>query len=244
MFINRFDPDGMRRRPRGERDVHPRPGNRSGAARASDGPDHGRRGGRRDAEMHGAARSQGSSPRTGGGRHGGGRGGRGGRGGGRVFGQGDLRLIVLHLIAQSPRHGYELIKAIEEGFGGQYAPSAGAIYPTLSLLEEQDLIEPFSESPDRKKRYRITATGQAWLDDNRAVVDGVAARMRMAARAMAGEAPPERVVQAMHTLKHALLLRRGPWSDAEVERVARLLQTAADAIVDAPETTPADGLRP
>lgn len=147
-----------------------------------------------------------------------------------MFAPGELRLMVLHLIAGSPRHGYELIKAIEEGFGGQYAPSAGAIYPTLSLLEEQDLIEPVTDTADGKKRYRITTAGQAWLDDNAALVDGVKARMRMVARAAANEALPETVVQAMRTLKHALKLQNSPWSDAEAERVTQLIQATADAI--------------
>ena len=62
-------------------------------------------------------------------------GGRGGRGG-RVFGHGGLRLVLLQLIADKPRHGYELIKAIEERLNGSYSPSPGVVYPTLTLLEE------------------------------------------------------------------------------------------------------------
>ena len=65
----------------------------------------------------------------------GGWGGMGGRfRGGRVFGHGDLKLILLALIAEQPRHGYELIRTIEEMFDGAYAPSPGAVYPTLTLL--------------------------------------------------------------------------------------------------------------
>src|SRR3982751_4377356 len=63
--------------------------------------------------------------------------GRGGRSGlARFFAQGDLRLVILHLIAEKPRHGYELIKAIEERVAGAYSPSPGVVYPTLTLLEE------------------------------------------------------------------------------------------------------------
>ena len=66
-----------------------------------------------------------------------GRHGHGGRSGlGRFFAHGDLRLVILHLIAEKPRHGYEIIKAIEEQVGGAYSPSPGVIYPTLTLLEE------------------------------------------------------------------------------------------------------------
>ena len=62
---------------------------------------------------------------------------RGGRFGlGRLFAHGDLRLVILHLIAEQPRHGYDIIKAIEDQVGGAYSPSAGVVYPTLTMLEE------------------------------------------------------------------------------------------------------------
>ncbi|WP_083292485.1 PadR family transcriptional regulator [Janthinobacterium sp. HH104] len=164
---------------------------------------------------------------------GGGPGGRGGRGerAERVFGRGDLPLIVLALIEISPRHGYEIIKAIEERCGGAYAPSPGAVYPTLTLLEEQDHVTS-SESASGKKLYTITDLGRAYLDENRAQIDGILARLDMFARVQARKALPERVHQAMHTLKHALLLNKTNWSDAEAERVSAVLEQAANAIVD------------
>jgi DNA-binding PadR family transcriptional regulator len=163
----------------------------------------------------------------------GGPGGRGGRGerAERVFGRGDLPLIVLALIEISPRHGYEIIKAIEERCGGAYAPSPGAVYPTLTLLEEQDHVTS-SESASGKKLYTITDLGRAYLDENRAQVDGILARLDMFARVQARKALPERVHQAMHTLKHALLLNKTNWSEAEAERVSAVLEQAANAIVD------------
>ncbi len=165
----------------------------------------------------------------------GGPGGPGGRGRGeraeRVFGRGDLPLIVLALIEISPRHGYEIIKAIEERCGGAYAPSPGAVYPTLTLLEEQDHVTS-SESASGKKLYTITDLGRAYLDENRAQVDGILARLDMFARVQARNALPERVRQAMHTLKHALLLNKTSWSEAEAERVSAVLEQAANAIVD------------
>lgn len=163
----------------------------------------------------------------------GGPGGRGGRGerAERVFGRGDLPLIVLALIEISPRHGYEIIKAIEERCGGAYAPSPGAVYPTLTLLEEQDHVTS-SESASGKKLYTITDLGRAYLDENRAQVDGILARLDMFARVQARNALPERVRQAMHTLKHALLLNKTSWSEAEAERVSAVLEQAANAIVD------------
>ena len=72
-------------------------------------------------------------------------GGRGGRGRGRrarrMFESGELRLVLLKLIADEPRHGYDLIRAIEELTGGEYAPSPGVVYPTLTLLQDMGLIE-------------------------------------------------------------------------------------------------------
>ncbi len=162
-----------------------------------------------------------------------GRGGPGGRGerAERVFGRGDLPLIVLALIEISPRHGYEIIKAIEERCAGAYAPSPGAVYPTLTLLEEQDQVTA-SDSGSGKKLYTITEQGRAHLDANRAQVDGIFARLDMVARMQARRALPERLHQAMHTLKHALLLNKTSWSDEQTDRVAAILEKAANEIVD------------
>src|SRR6187399_3114290 len=80
--------------------------------------------------------------------------GRGGRGG-RMFDQGDLKYVILQLLEEKPRHGYEIIKAIEERFGGAYAPSPGTVYPTLTMLEDMGhaRVEP---EEGGKKVYHIT----------------------------------------------------------------------------------------
>jgi DNA-binding PadR family transcriptional regulator len=156
--------------------------------------------------------------------------GRGG-GGGRIFGPGDLRLMLLALIAEKPRHGYELIKEIEQKFGGTYSPSPGSIYPTLTLLEELEQVRA-SASEGARKLFEITDQGRAYLDENRATLDGVMARMSLAARHMSGRAWPESVHQAMHTLKHALLLRPGDWTDAEATRVGQIIEQAVEAIAN------------
>ena len=158
-----------------------------------------------------------------------GRGGFGRGGGGRIFGPGDLRLMLLALIAEKPRHGYELIKEIEQKFGGAYSPSPGSIYPTLTLLEELDHVRA-SATDGARKLFEITEQGRAFLDENRATLDGVLARMGLAARHMSGRAWPESVHQAMHTLKHALLLRPGEWSETEAERVRKIIENAVEAI--------------
>ncbi|WDA39993.1 PadR family transcriptional regulator [Erythrobacter sp. BLCC-B19] len=96
----------------------------------------------------------------------GGEGFRGRRGGrrGRMFGQGELRLALLALIAENPSHGYELIKAIEEMTGGGYAPSPGAVYPTLQLLEDEGSITE-ADAEGSKKPFRVTEQGEAELAD-------------------------------------------------------------------------------
>src|SRR5579862_6190435 len=102
----------------------------------------------------------------------------GARGGrfGRFFDHGDLRYVLLGLIAEQPCHGYELIKAIEEKFGGLYSPSPGVIYPTLTLLEELGYIRPEGDDGTRK-RFAATQEGVAFLAANRTIVDQIFARM-------------------------------------------------------------------
>ena len=82
----------------------------------------------------------------------------------RMFGPGELRLVLLALIAGDRKHGYELIKEIEDLTGGEYAPSPGVIYPTLSLLEDEGLIAPV-EAEDTRKAFRVTDAGTAELEE-------------------------------------------------------------------------------
>jgi DNA-binding PadR family transcriptional regulator len=147
-----------------------------------------------------------------------------------MFGHGDLRLVLLALIAEKPRHGYDLIRAIEEKFGGAYAPSPGAVYPTLTLLVEQDHLQS-EEAGGGKKLYTITPEGLAFLAQNKATVDGVMARMDLAAQAFSNHSTPDSVHEAFHTLRHALHMRQGPWTEAEATRIRAILEMAARDIV-------------
>jgi DNA-binding PadR family transcriptional regulator len=107
-------------------------------------------------------------------------GGRHGMGGGdmmragRMLAQGDLRLIALALIAEQPRHGYEIIKVLEDKTAGWYSPSPGIVYPTLTYLEEAGYVTAQAEGA--KKLYTITDEGRAHLDENRDFVDAVLER--------------------------------------------------------------------
>jgi DNA-binding PadR family transcriptional regulator len=152
--------------------------------------------------------------------------GGGRRGGGRMFGHGDLKLLLLALIEQEPRHGYELIRMIEDMFHGQYSPSPGTVYPTLTMLEEMGYVTVQSEEAGRK-RYAITAEGRAFLDENRAEVEAVMESTERKARFAAKLAAPMAVRNAVHALKHALAMRLTKWDKAEAERVVAILERAA-----------------
>lgn len=142
-----------------------------------------------------------------------------------MFGPGDLRLVLLALIEEQPRHGYELIKAIEELFAGAYAPSPGAVYPTLTMLEDEGLLSSATDEGG-KRVYSLTEAGQAWLDANRTAVDGVMQRMRLAARMLSGQVAPDAVREALHTLKQAVAMKPGEWTEDETARVVELLMAA------------------
>ena len=145
----------------------------------------------------------------------------------RGFDQGDLRYVLLQLIAGKPSHGYELIKAIEEKFGGTYSPSPGIIYPTLTLLEELGYARIAAETGGRKL-YSITDEGTAFLAANRPAVDTVMARMAAISQAYGGGPAPE-IQRAMHNLETALLIRlgRGPLGAEQVRAVTVILDRAA-----------------
>jgi len=142
-----------------------------------------------------------------------------------MFGPGDLRLVLLALIEQEPRHGYDLIKAIETAFGGGYAPSPGVVYPTLSLLADEGLIAGV-EDASGKRVFSLTDAGKTWLDENRAAVDGVMQRMALAAKFVAGEQTPEVVREAFHTLRQAVTMKSGGWSETETAKVVEALMKA------------------
>lgn len=162
--------------------------------------------------------------------HGGNRGGRRGGGIGRFFEHGDLRLVILALIAEKPRHGYEIIKAIEERVAGAYSPSPGVVYPTLTMLEEIGHVS-VDASAGTKKLHSITPDGSVFLEANHIAVAALFARITAAGQArVSAEAPP--VLRGIENLKLALRLRlsRGALTDEQVRAIARALDAAAVAI--------------
>lgn len=159
------------------------------------------------------------------------RGGRGGRGGGRLFSHGGLRLVLLHLIAQQPRHGYELIKAIEESVNGTYSPSAGVVYPTLTLLEEMGFIRVQENTGDsQRKSYEVTDAGREYLAENEDSVTELLARL--ATRRERSEDMPPQVMRALHNFKYAVHLRLGgePLTTDQANAFAAILDAAAQQL--------------
>ena len=154
---------------------------------------------------------------------------RGGRGP-RVFAPGDLKLMLLALIADQPCHGYDLIRQIEALFDGAYSPSPGVIYPTLTFLEESELIQ--GDTDGGKKRYRITEAGQQFLTEQAVALDGVKMRIEVSKRSLRGHDRPPEIHEAVHNLRHSLQMHHGRWNPEEILRVRDLLNDTAKAIVD------------
>lgn len=152
-----------------------------------------------------------------------------GRRPGRMFDHGELRLVVLALIAERPRHGYELIKEIEDRVAGTYSPSPGVIYPTLTMLEE--LGHATVAESQGKKLYTITTEGTAYLAANKSAVDQAMAHMQSVNTAHGGGPAPE-ILRARVNLKMALRLReaRGPLTEQQIRDIAAALDAAAVAI--------------
>jgi len=168
----------------------------------------------------------------GGGRHGGWGEGDEGRGGRRrrVFDQGELRLVLLKLIADQPRHGYELIRAIEELTGGVYVPSPGVVYPTLTMLHEMAQIEE-AASGGARKAFAITPDGTQHLASRQAEVEALFERLAQLANARERtDGGPIR--RAMQNLKMVLInrLEREELPAETVHQAAAILDDAAQKI--------------
>ncbi|MGE3396695.1 MAG: PadR family transcriptional regulator, partial [Sphingomonas sp.] len=160
---------------------------------------------------------------------GGGR-GRGRRGRGRMFDGGELRLLLLRLIADEPRHGYDLIRAIEELSHGAYAPSPGVVYPTLTMLQDMDLIEE-TKSEGARKAFRVTEEGEAHLTEHAEEVDGLLERLKEAGsdNRKAGGAPIKRsVASLLSALWHRVT--REDADDEVMHKIAAILDDAAQKI--------------
>jgi DNA-binding PadR family transcriptional regulator len=152
----------------------------------------------------------------------------GGREGKRMFDHGDLRLVIMALLEEKPRYGYEIIKALEERVGEGYSPSPGVVYPTLTLLEEVGHAT-VSEEHGGRKLYTLTDEGKAFLQANRATVDAIFARVSETASRRG--APPQ-VRRAVENLFAAvrIRLRSRPVTEEQIRAIADAIDAAAKAV--------------
>ena len=158
----------------------------------------------------------------------------GGRGRGRrarrMFESGELRLVLLKLIADEPRHGYDLIRAIEELTGGEYAPSPGIVYPTLTLLQDMGLIEEAAGEGPRKP-FQVTEEGRAHLEERSEEVEGLFERLsdlKPRGDHMAGSAIGRAVKNLMTALSHRV--SRDGLDEELLHEIAAILDEAAQRI--------------
>jgi len=148
---------------------------------------------------------------------------------GQMFGQGEVKFVILRLIKEKPRHGYEVIKALEEKMSGYYTASAGTVYPTLQLLEDEGYIR--AVDTEGKKVYHITPEGEKYLEEHRDLLDEIIERVRETVRDFTGGGIGEIQGAFAHlaavTFKRAW--RKGP-DDPALKRVAEILKKAGDDI--------------
>ena len=145
-----------------------------------------------------------------------------------MFGQGDLKLVILRLLDEKPRHGYDIIRALEERSGGGYSPSPGTIYPTLSLLEEMDYAKATLEESG-KKVYSITDEGRKYLAEHKDTVDDVLERLVQFGEKLFGGREMIQAHEAMGALgrAYARIVMGGTRTREQVERIAEVLRKAA-----------------
>jgi DNA-binding PadR family transcriptional regulator len=148
---------------------------------------------------------------------------------GRMFDGGELRLVILALVSEKPRYGYEVIKELGERVGGEYSPSPGVVYPTLTMLEEMGYASA-SQDPQGRKLYTLTGEGETVLAENKAQIDAIFARF--------GDSDEGRfagfvsVKRAMLNLRATLRLRlRGRAATAQqIQAIVDALDAASKAI--------------
>ena len=149
---------------------------------------------------------------------------------GRVFEQGDLKYVILKMLAEKPRHGYEIIKELEERFGGAYSPSAGTVYPTLTLLEDLGYASVAPEEGG-KKIYSITPEGEKYLEENKGAVEDIFERISDFGSNIFGESMME-VNRAFGRLARATYTT-APWQSGDksiATELKSILERAAEEI--------------
>lgn len=148
---------------------------------------------------------------------------------GQMFGQGEVKFVILRLLKEKPRHGYEVIKALEEKMGGFYTASAGTVYPTLQLLEDEGFIR--AVDTEGKKVYHVTPEGESYLAEHKDLLEEIIDRVRDTVRDFTGGGLGE-IQGAFANLAKATFKRawrRGP-DDPSLKRVAEIIRKAAEDV--------------
>ena len=160
--------------------------------------------------------------------------GGGPRGGRRrqMFESGEVKFVILRLLKEKPMHGYEVIRALEERIGGYYTPSAGTVYPTLQLLEDEGYVR--AVETDGKKVYHVTPEGERYLEEHRDFLEEILDRVRETVRDFAGGnvGVVQEAFARLAGVTFKRLWRRGP-DDPALKRVAEVLRKAADDVEQA-----------
>ena len=146
-----------------------------------------------------------------------------------MFESGEVKFVILRLLKEKPSHGYELIKALEEKLAGCYTPSAGTVYPTLQLLEDQGYVRVVEEGG--KKIYHITPEGEAFLDANKDAIEDIFDRVRDTVRDFAG-GPMGDLHHAFARVANVTYKRAWRWGSGHpaVPRIVEILKQTADQI--------------
>ncbi len=147
----------------------------------------------------------------------------------QMFESGEVKFVILRLLREKPRHGYEIIKALEERFAGCYSPSPGTIYPTLQLLEDQGYVR--AVETEGRKVYHITKEGEAFLDEHRDTIEDIFDRVKDTLHDFAGGAMADlnREFARLAATTYRRAWRKGP-DHPSVRRVVEILKQAAAAI--------------
>jgi len=155
----------------------------------------------------------------------------------RMFEKGDLKYVILDLLAEKPKHGYEIIRDLEARLGGFYSPSPGAVYPTLQMLEDMGYVT--SNQMDGKRVYQITEEGRAFLAERKETVDDIRNRMRSRFGPWFDEDDMREFAEELRSFAHDMKdfakmfakSQSGTWRDpAKREKIREVLKRTRDEI--------------
>jgi DNA-binding PadR family transcriptional regulator len=147
----------------------------------------------------------------------------------RLFDAGDIKLVILKLLSEQPSYGYQIMKTMEERLAGGYSPSAGVVYPTLTMLAEEGLAVESLEGA--KRIYSITPQGEEFLDANKERIGELFARLDEAGEGFRRGRSPE-VMKAFFNLRNAVVARitRETITPERIRKIAEAINAAAKAI--------------